>query len=57
MASQEPMGLQRTRSEKELLESLSHVVEISDEDRMFPPENHFLPLTGPDFELSSPNYK
>ncbi|KAB8291100.1 hypothetical protein EYC80_009788 [Monilinia laxa] len=55
MASLEPESLQRTRSEDELLERLSHVVEISEDDRIFPPENHFLPLTGVDFK-PSPHY-
>lgn len=57
MASLEREGLERTKSEEDILERLSHVVEISDEDRIFPPETHFLPLTGVDFGLSSPQHK
>ncbi|KAI9644618.1 hypothetical protein NHQ30_006640 [Ciborinia camelliae] len=56
MASLEPEGLQRTGSEEELLERLSHVVEISEEDRVFPPEKHFIPLTN-DFDPSHSNHK
>ncbi|KAG4026487.1 hypothetical protein MFRU_040g00450 [Monilinia fructicola] len=57
MASVEPESVKRTRSEDELLERLSHVVEISEEDRIFPPENHFLPLTGVDFKPSPPDHE
>lgn len=51
MASLEPESLERTKSEEELLDRLSHVVEISEEDRIFPPQSHFLSLTG---EVGSP---
>ncbi|ESZ91846.1 hypothetical protein SBOR_7752 [Sclerotinia borealis F-4128] len=54
MASLEREGLQRTGSEEELLERLSHVVEISEENHIFPQDNQFLPLTN-DSE-PSPSY-
>ncbi|KAJ8058241.1 hypothetical protein OCU04_012436 [Sclerotinia nivalis] len=55
MASPAPEGLDRTKSEEEILERLSRAVEIS-EDGIFSLENHFLPLTS-DFELSAPHHK
>lgn len=56
MASLEPKGLDRAKPEEEILQRLSHAVEISGEDSIFPLENHFLPLTS-DLEFSPPHHK